>query len=145
MGSFLKQAQQQLLFFPKPMTYVTIYNVLRLFTKGHHNSNIFSKYTNYSHWNKNMDKVLNSVRSHVTHLKNADISSGEIRISASFFSQNRKETIKPYCKSIEQENPWKRRMLPKWLLSIKGRTCNPTPLVHQDITKKTTFYEKGDN
>jgi len=33
-------------------------------------------------------------------------------------------------------------MLPKWLLSIKGRTCNPTPLVHQDMTKKTTFYEK---
>jgi len=26
-------------------------------------------------------------------------------------------------------------------LSIKGRTCNPTPLVHQDMTKKTTFYE----
>ena len=39
----------------------------------------------------------------------------------------------------KQENRWKRRMLPKWLLSIKGRTCNPTPLVHQDMTKKTTF------
>ena len=33
-------------------------------------------------------------------------------------------------------------MLPKWLLSINGRTCNPTPFVHQDMTKKTTFYEK---
>jgi len=33
-------------------------------------------------------------------------------------------------------------MLPKCKLSIKGRTCNPTPLVHQDITNKTTFYEK---
>ena len=39
-----------------------------------------------------------------------------------------------------QENRWKRRILPKWLLSIKGRTCNPTPLVQQDMTKKTTFY-----
>ena len=35
-----------------------------------------------------------------------------------------------------------RRMLHKWLLSIKGRTWNPTPLVHQDMTKKTTCYEK---
>jgi len=26
-------------------------------------------------------------------------------------------------------------------LSIKGRTCNPTPLVQQDTTKKTTYYE----
>jgi len=26
---------------------------------------------------------------------------------------------------------------------IKGRTCNPTPLVHQDMKKKTTFYEKS--
>ena len=34
-------------------------------------------------------------------------------------------------------------MLPKWLLSIKGRTRNPTPLVHQDMTKKTIFYEKN--
>ena len=34
-------------------------------------------------------------------------------------------------------------MFPEWLLSIKGRTCNPTPLVHQDMTKKTTFYEKN--
>jgi len=33
-------------------------------------------------------------------------------------------------------------MLPKWLLSIKGQICNPTPLVHQDMTKKTNFYEK---
>ena len=29
------------------------------------------------------------------------------------------------------------------MLSIKGRTCNPSPLVHQDMTKKTTFYEKN--
>ena len=27
----------------------------------------------------------------------------------------------------KQENRWKRRMFPKWLLSIKGRTCIPTP------------------
>ena len=27
-------------------------------------------------------------------------------------------------------------MLPKCLLSIKGRSCNPTLFVHQDITKK---------
>jgi len=26
--------------------------------------------------------------------------------------------------------------------AIKDRTCNPTPLVQQDMTKKTTFYEK---
>jgi len=32
-------------------------------------------------------------------------------------------------------------MLPKYLLSIKGRSCNQTPLVHQDMTKKNTFYE----
>ena len=30
----------------------------------------------------------------------------------------------------------------KCLLSIKGRSCNQTLLVHQDMTKKTTFYEK---
>jgi len=43
----------------------------------------------------------------------------------------------------QQENRWKQRMLPKWLLSIKGRTRNLTPL---DCTprhaKETTFYEK---
>ena len=34
----------------------------------------------------------------------------------------------------------------KFILSIKGRSCNPTPFVHQDISKKTTFfYLKGDN
>ena len=44
---------------------------------------------------------------------------------------------------MKQKNRWKPRMLPKWLLFIKGRTCNPTPLVHQDMTKKTTFY--GEN
>jgi len=42
----------------------------------------------------------------------------------------------------KQENRWKRRMLPKWILSIKGRTCNPTPLVHQDMIKKTTFFNE---
>jgi len=44
----------------------------------------------------------------------------------------------------KQENRWKRRMLHKWLMSIKGRTCNPTPLVHQDMTKKN-FNENRDN
>ena len=29
-------------------------------------------------------------------------------------------------------------------MSIKGRTCNPTPLVHQDMTKKN-FNENRDN
>jgi len=33
----------------------------------------------------------------------------------------------------KQENRWKRRMLPKWLLSIKGRTWSPTLLVYQDM------------
>jgi len=33
-------------------------------------------------------------------------------------------------------------MLDKWLLSIEGKTCNPTPLVHQDMIKKATFYLK---
>jgi len=42
----------------------------------------------------------------------------------------------------KQGNRWKQRMLPKCLLSIKGRTCNQAPLVHQDMTKKTTFNEK---
>ena len=37
---------------------------------------------------------------------------------------------------------WKQKMLPKWLLSIKGRTCYPTPLVHLDMTQKTTIYVK---
>ena len=43
----------------------------------------------------------------------------------------------------EQGNGWKRGMLPKSLLSIKGRSCNQTLLAHQDMTKKTTFYEKN--
>ena len=46
------------------------------------------------------------------------------------------------CIHIKQGNHWKRRMLPKCLLFIKGRSCNQTPLVHQDMAKKTTFYEK---
>ena len=33
-------------------------------------------------------------------------------------------------------------MLPKLLLSIKGRTSNPTSLVHQEMTKKTPFMNK---
>ena len=47
------------------------------------------------------------------------------------------------CTVHKQENRWKRGMLPKSLLSIKGRRCNQTLLVHQDMTKKTTFYEKN--
>jgi len=43
----------------------------------------------------------------------------------------------------KQGNSWKQEMLPKSLLSIKGRSCNQTPLVHQDMTKKTTFYENN--
>jgi len=38
----------------------------------------------------------------------------------------------------EQENHLKRWKVPKWLLSITGRTCNPTPFVHKDMMKKTT-------
>ena len=33
----------------------------------------------------------------------------------------------------KQENRWKRWMLPKCVLFINVRTCNQTPLVHQDI------------
>ena len=29
-------------------------------------------------------------------------------------------------------------------LSIKGRICNPTPLVHQAMTKKTIFYKNNN-
>jgi len=42
-----------------------------------------------------------------------------------------------------QGNRWKLGMLSIRLLSIKGRGCNKTPLEHQDMTKKTTFYEKN--
>ena len=38
---------------------------------------------------------------------------------------------------LKQGNRWKRGMLPKCLLSIKGRSCNQTSLVHQDMTLKT--------
>ena len=38
---------------------------------------------------------------------------------------------------------WKLELLPKCLLFIKGRTCNQTLHVHQDMTKKTTFYENN--
>jgi len=31
-----------------------------------------------------------------------------------------------------QGNRWKRGMLPKWLLSIKGKSYNQTLLVHKD-------------
>ena len=44
---------------------------------------------------------------------------------------------------IKQGNRWKRGMLPKSILSIKGRSCNQKILVNQDMTKKTTFYEKN--
>ena len=43
----------------------------------------------------------------------------------------------------KQGNRWKRGMLPKSILSIKGRSCNQTLLVYQDMTKKNTFYEKN--
>ena len=33
-------------------------------------------------------------------------------------------------------------MLAKYLLSIKGRTCNPTPLVHEDMKRKQPFIKK---
>ena len=33
-------------------------------------------------------------------------------------------------------------MLLKWLLSIRGRTCNRTPLVHQDMPRKQPFMKK---
>ena len=32
--------------------------------------------------------------------------------------------------TFEQGNCWKRGMLPKCLLSIKGRSCHQTPLVY---------------
>jgi len=34
-------------------------------------------------------------------------------------------------------------MLPKCILSIKGRPCIQTLLVHQDMTNKATFHEKN--
>ena len=40
-------------------------------------------------------------------------------------------------KSLEAKNaPYMAR------LSVKGRTCNPTPLVHQYMTKKTNLFMK---
>ena len=51
--------------------------------------------------------------------------------------------LQKYVKLYKQGNRWKRGMLPKSLLSIKGRSCNQSLLVHQDMTKKTTFYEKN--
>jgi len=44
---------------------------------------------------------------------------------------------------MKQGNRAKQGMLLKSLLSIKGRSCNQTLLVHQDVTKKTTFNEKN--
>ena len=35
-----------------------------------------------------------------------------------------------YHEINQQGNRWKRGMLPKCLLSIKGRSCNQTPLVN---------------
>jgi len=43
---------------------------------------------------------------------------------------------------VKQGNRWKRGMLPKCLLSIKGRASNQTPHEHQGMTTRTTFYEK---
>ena len=34
-------------------------------------------------------------------------------------------------------------MLTDCILSMKGSTCNQTLLVYQDMTKKTTFYERN--
>ena len=36
---------------------------------------------------------------------------------------------------------WKRGMFPRCLLSHKGRTCNQTLLVHQDMTKNPPFMK----
>ena len=36
----------------------------------------------------------------------------------------------------------KRGMLPKWILSIKGKTCYPKLLVHQDMTRNQPFMKK---
>ena len=36
----------------------------------------------------------------------------------------------------------KQGMLSKCLLSIKGRSCNQTQLVHQYMTKKTPIHDK---
>ena len=45
--------------------------------------------------------------------------------------------------SVQQGNRWKRGILPKSLLSIKGRSCNKTLPVYQYLTKKPTLYEKN--
>jgi len=34
-------------------------------------------------------------------------------------------------------------MLPKCILSLKGRSCNKKTLVHQDMTKKTPFMKSN--
>jgi len=39
----------------------------------------------------------------------------------------------------KQGNRWN---APQMLLFIKGRSCNQTPLEHQEMTKKNIFYEK---
>jgi len=58
-----------------------------------------------------------------------------VRLEAQLF-------VHKFC-HFEQGIHWKRGMLPKCLLSIKARICNQTLLEHQDMTKKTTFYEKN--
>jgi len=35
------------------------------------------------------------------------------------------------------------RNAPQMPVVYKGRICNPTLLVHQDMTKKITFYERN--
>jgi len=37
---------------------------------------------------------------------------------------------------LKQENRWKRGMLPKRRLSVKGKIWNPTPLVHRNMAKR---------
>ena len=39
----------------------------------------------------------------------------------------------------------KQGMLSKCLLSIKGRSCNQTQLVHQYMTKKTPIHDKENH
>jgi len=48
----------------------------------------------------------------------------------------------PTSSIYEQKNRWNQGMLPKCLLSIKGRSCSQAPLAHQYMTKNTIFYEK---
>jgi len=53
-----------------------------------------------------------------------------------------KQNLKIADSVIEQGNRWKRGMLPQNLLSIKGRSCNQTLLVHQDMDKENHLLWK---